>query len=431
MMKRSLSTIAFVLFLAAVTFGQQWTYQGRFTSQKLITNSGIQFIVVTPDQKIWVSPYKTLNDSVWVPDSSKYKQVHGIYIFNADGTPNDTIKSIQVDAKFMPMYGSGYGLALDPDGNVLVSKYGNLYRINYQTHQGMAIYENPFSGNSMCAPAASSNGNVYICQVAGGAALKILNPDFSFNTNAVDTVSEYGRYIAVSADGNTIYAPRYSANKTFRFVRPDEFSPFVKDEILLGAAIESGCWDNVDNSKIWFSTGNLGAAPATGDFSGSNHVWMKFDPTSWARLDSINWVFATPGADERPRGIAFNNTGDAFVVEFGTSSDTTIEKFHNPAHVTGVVKENNNVVNNYSLSQNYPNPFNPTTQINFSVKQAGNVTLVVYNMLGQAVATLVNGNMGAGNYTANFDASKLASGIYIYQLNAGSTKISKKMTLMK
>lgn len=431
-MKRSLSIIAFVMFFGAVAFGQSWTYQGKFNTNTLKTISGIQYIVVAPDGKVWTSPYQTPNDSVWVPDSSKYKKVHGIYIFNADGTPFDTIKAIQVGTTFMPMYGSGYGLALDNDGNILVSKYGNLYRINYQTRQGMAIYANPYAGNSMVAPAASSNGNVYIAQVAGGAPIKILNYDFSFNANAVDTLTDFGRYMAVSSDGNTIYAPRYSANKTIRFIRPDEFSPFVKDEILVGAAIESGVWDNVDPTKIWFSLGNF-TTPPNGNFAGTENKWMMFDTTNFASHDTLSWVFTVANSpDERPRGIAFSATGDAYVVAFGADRDTLIEKFHNPAHIpTSVIKENNNVVANYNLSQNYPNPFNPSTKINFSVKSAGNVSLVVYNMLGQVVETLVNRSMAAGNYTATFDASKLSSGIYIYQLNAGNTKISKKMTLMK
>lgn len=85
----------------------------------------------------------------------------------------------------------------------------------------------------------------------------------------------------------------------------------------------------------------------------------------------------------------------------------------------------------YNLTQNYPNPFNPTTQISFQLKNQENVTLKVYNMLGQEVATLLNETMSAGVYNVNFDASKLSSGVYIYTLNAGKFFDSKKMTLLK
>jgi len=81
--------------------------------------------------------------------------------------------------------------------------------------------------------------------------------------------------------------------------------------------------------------------------------------------------------------------------------------------------------------QNYPNPFNPSTQIKYSIPKDGQVTLKVYNMLGQEVATLVNQQQQAGNYTVNFNASRLASGIYMYRIQSGSFSLTKKMTLLK
>ena len=95
------------------------------------------------------------------------------------------------------------------------------------------------------------------------------------------------------------------------------------------------------------------------------------------------------------------------------------------------IKDIDNLPNSYSLSQNYPNPFNPTTNINFTLQKASNVTLAVYNVLGQKVATLVNTFMHQGSYTFQFDASKLASGVYFYRIDAGNFTSSKKMILMK
>ncbi|MFA7418408.1 MAG: FlgD immunoglobulin-like domain containing protein [Melioribacteraceae bacterium] len=90
----------------------------------------------------------------------------------------------------------------------------------------------------------------------------------------------------------------------------------------------------------------------------------------------------------------------------------------------------------FALSQNYPNPFNPTTSIKFSVAQDAKVNLVVYDMLGQRVRTLVDGIQEAGFYTVRWDGSndfgsKVASGIYIYRLQAGSFVSTMKMNLMK
>ncbi len=87
--------------------------------------------------------------------------------------------------------------------------------------------------------------------------------------------------------------------------------------------------------------------------------------------------------------------------------------------------------NSYSLSQNYPNPFNPVTTIKYTIKEAGNVSLKVYDILGRVITTLVNQNQNQGSYTVNFDASKLASGMYIYKIEAGSFQAVRKMMLLK
>ena len=85
----------------------------------------------------------------------------------------------------------------------------------------------------------------------------------------------------------------------------------------------------------------------------------------------------------------------------------------------------------FELSQNYPNPFNPNTTIRFSLPNATNVKLKIYNILGQEIKTLVNEEKEAGNYTINFNASDLSSGMYVYKLDAGTFVQTKKMTLLK
>ncbi len=85
----------------------------------------------------------------------------------------------------------------------------------------------------------------------------------------------------------------------------------------------------------------------------------------------------------------------------------------------------------FSLNQNYPNPFNPTTTISYSLPQASNVTLKIYDALGREVATLVNGFRLEGQYNVEFNALSLASGIYLYRLQAGGYIETKKLVLMK
>jgi len=85
----------------------------------------------------------------------------------------------------------------------------------------------------------------------------------------------------------------------------------------------------------------------------------------------------------------------------------------------------------FTLEQNYPNPFNPSTKIKYSVPENGFVKLSVYNLVGEEVNELVNGQVNAGFYEIEFDASKLPSGIYLYRLTTGSFTNSKKMLLLK
>lgn len=95
------------------------------------------------------------------------------------------------------------------------------------------------------------------------------------------------------------------------------------------------------------------------------------------------------------------------------------------------VEDESTTVYNYELVQNFPNPFNPATTINFSIQKEGLVTLKIYNILGQEVATLVNEFKNAGAHTINFDASKLSSGIYLYKIDSNGFTQTKKMMLIK
>ncbi|HEX2788503.1 MAG TPA: PQQ-dependent sugar dehydrogenase [Ignavibacteria bacterium] len=125
-------------------------------------------------------------------------------------------------------------------------------------------------------------------------------------------------------------------------------------------------------------------------------------------------------------GIDNNNV--MYCLSYGSSG--RVYKLTGPP--TTVTPINNEIPNAFDLMQNYPNPFNPTTKINFAIPSASNVSLQVFDMSGRVVAELMNNEfIQPGNYSREFDATGLASGIYIYKLSAGNFVSSKRMALVK
>ena len=98
---------------------------------------------------------------------------------------------------------------------------------------------------------------------------------------------------------------------------------------------------------------------------------------------------------------------------------------------TAINQESNSLPKQYSLSQNFPNPFNPSTQIRFSIPEASNVRLTIYDAIGKEVAVIVNDYLSAGTYNYTWNAGNLASGIYFYRIVAKNFIMVKKMVLIK
>lgn len=95
------------------------------------------------------------------------------------------------------------------------------------------------------------------------------------------------------------------------------------------------------------------------------------------------------------------------------------------------IGDNTLMATEYTLKQNYPNPFNPVTNIQFSIPEQGMVTLKVFNVVGEEVATLVNNTLPVGTYTKAWDASDMPSGVYLYQLESKNFTQTKRLVLIK
>ncbi len=252
----------------------------------------------------------------------------------------------------------------------------------------------------------------------GSANWQILNPRTrgTLNNPAVVTVvinELFSRGTAVELDWIEIYNPATSSiditgykiydSGGFNGTKPKKLFPggsvipangFLV--IITDDTDPSGFGLSSSGEKVWFEN-------ASGTVIDSVDLLAVTDTSaSYGRLPdgSANWQILVP----RTRG--FSNV------------------------VTDVENEFNSI-SEYRLNQNYPNPFNPTTTISFTIPATSNVSLKVFNILGKEVATIVNETKSAGNYSINFNASGLSSGVYFYQLTTDNFTSTKKFTLMK
>lgn len=160
-------------------------------------------------------------------------------------------------------------------------------------------------------------------------------------------------------------------------------------------------------------------------FNGNNGVATTFNGVIATSTDGgATWKADKTFENQYYLSVAaISPSGKAFV---GTTTGAII------GDVPADANENNKITpNKFELKGNYPNPFNPTTNIVFNIPSKMNVTLKVYNVLGREVATLVNGERQGGENVVKFDASNLASGIYMYQIKAGNFTATQKMLLVK
>jgi hypothetical protein len=141
--------------------------------------------------------------------------------------------------------------------------------------------------------------------------------------------------------------------------------------------------------------------------------------------DSL-WTFRTDGG----RCNAGGQTSDGGYVLAGKSAgDAWLVKLS--AEETPVGDNQETLPHTFSLSQNYPNPFNSRTRIDFSLPITTQLSLRVFDLAGRQVATLVNDRLQAGDHSLDFEAGRLPSGIYFYQLQAGTWSVTHKMVFLR
>ncbi len=179
----------------------------------------------------------------------------------------------------------------------------------------------------------------------------------------------------------------------------------------------------------------LGTKYATDFRDAANPAWEFTLESSEAGSVTLRWDNAILTQLAGGVQLILTNLANGASIDMGSQTSYTFDyasptSFAIASKITGVAQEGT-LPKEFALMNNYPNPFNPSTVIRYALPARAHVSLVVYNALGQKVAELVNAEKEAGYYDVHFDATGLASGIYLYRLQAGSFVQTKKLVLMK
>lgn len=293
-------------------------------------------------------------------------------------------------------YGVGCRQGISGDGSVIAvgNNYGYLrvYKRNANTYNYLWEDQEPpgVNYNPVYAIDVSSDGK----KIAAGAFITV-NPNYSYTGRIRYYETEHG------------HVPLWIHTDSGRV----NFLSFSDNGKILCAATDGSMFTRRENNLLIFNTSYNTNIPVfavcdTGSFWKCS---VSDDGTTvistGKAMHSWEWGWG---------GIFYNIFIDTSALPIGISSTQ------------------NKIPKEFSLFQNYPNPFNPVTKIYYDLPERNTVSLKVYNVLGELVTVLINNEIkNAGNYFADFDGTNFASGIYYYELEAGSYRETKKMVLIK
>jgi len=303
---------------------------------------------------------------------------------------------IRCDGTGLP-FGLSFIKGLESSGNNLVA--GTDEGIYYSTDGGNNW--NPTNVPTINIPSLASSGNyVYAAVPSGAGVYRSIDNGVSWSVSLQSTVD----YIEVAALENYAYAGSFFGGA--------RYSSSYGNFWLVCSGFPS-------DASI-FALGPIG--------NGMVLAGTDLDPFwIYASFDNGNFYSSySEGLFERASVEAFA-VNDTFM--FAGTDYNGVWRRLRPGVVNA--QAHGSVPEEFNLSQNYPNPFNPSTIIEYSIPESGDVKLEVYNSLGEELVTLVNEYKEAGNYNINLDAADLSSGIYYYRLTSNSFNEIKKMILLK
>jgi hypothetical protein len=315
------------------------------------------------------------------------------------------------------------------DSVAVVNTYGGFYV--FRTYTGQLLYTGAVGG-TQTSMAISGNGN-YVGIINYSGFLVMYQWNGSTYTSAwsyPEGGSSWITAVDISTDG------QYAACGTLNFLGGSNYDGRVRLFRISSGGTPISSWVGMGDevASVSFSrNGNVLSACSWGDVNNQQNDLVVFKVS--AGLSSPIFAINSPGS------FFSCQTSDDGTFVFGTGKAVHARAFGNGGEAYTLFIDTNDaplgIISNsqtpdkFELEQNYPNPFNPQTQIIYSLAENGQVSIVVYDVLGREVATLINKVQTKGKYSITFDGSDLPSGVYFYKMVTANNTFSKKMILAK
>ena len=445
------SDIAVVLGGSTNLVSVHWNNNGNFSS-----STNFQFGLSPTIVKIADLDDDGKNDLICLSDT--------IFVRYGDGGGNFTapVKMPMVGVNYSPPPAIDFEIAdIDDDGNLDIVQ-SHLGIVGVQTGH-ISMYFGSGSRNFMLYEPSQPTGldhpaTIRLADMNNDSKLDVIVEDFVneeigvyenilpdiivflnavvYNTNHGGTGPLHANFDVSDFDGdnyndvmlgkwNTIFAA-----DTLVLLHNDGSTPFLEsmrgirtDDYRSSVTFTAADYDLDGDVDILYATTSKEISILLNDGSGNFESIVTCNPVGGNTFsgDALTILHGNLNNDNLP-DIAVLTQSDNFYI------------YYNSGWVPTSIRQSDDEiisVRNYELLQNYPNPFNPITTIEFSIPESGVVSLAVYNILGEQVATLLNEEKLSGKYSVSFNANSLASGIYLYRLQAESFIQTKKMILLK
>ncbi len=380
----------------------------------LFQSSVISQVILDPDAVV-----EEIVSGIQQPEGPVWREGLGLLFSDIQGNKiykwtSEKGKEIYLD----PSYNTN-GLAYDLEGRLVAGQMGLRRVVRFEEDGSPTALADSYNGKKLNSPndlAIKSDGSIFFT-----------DPDFNIPQGESKELSFNGIY-RISPSGALQLLTSSLALPNGICFSPDESKLYVNDSQVHKIYV----WDVVDdstitNQKLFYTIPVM--------FGYADGMKIDEDGNIYCTCSSYVWVISPEG--ELIGKIALPSNVSASNCAWGDDDNRTLfitagsSVYRVRPLVTSINREGSNFPESFELFQNYPNPFNPTTKITYSIPVTSNVVIKVYDMSGREVVTVEDCQKNAGTHTLLFDAEKLASGVYYYNLTANEFSSTKKFVILK